>query len=50
MSEIETNEIKISEMIRQLRTDKGISQEMLADVCNVSMQAVSKWENGVSQS
>ena len=49
MSEIETNEIKISEMIRQLRTDKGISQEMLADVCNVSMQAVSKWENGTSE-
>lgn len=48
MSEIKTNEIKISEMIRQLRTDKGISQEMLADVCDVSMQAVSKWENGQS--
>lgn len=48
MSDIKTNEIKISEMIRQLRTDKGISQEMLADVCDVSMQAVSKWENGQS--
>lgn len=48
MSDIKTNEIKISEMIRRLRTDKGISQEMLADVCDVSMQAVSKWENGQS--
>lgn len=42
------SEIKISEMIRRLRTDKGISQEALADVCDVSMQAVSKWENGQS--
>ena len=41
-------ELKISEMIRELRTDKGISQETLADVCDVSMQAVSKWENGQS--
>ncbi len=43
------SELKISEMIRELRTDRGISQETLADVCDVSMQAVSKWENGVSQ-
>lgn len=41
-------ELKISEMIRELRTDKGISQETLADVCDVRMQAVSKWENGQS--
>lgn len=41
-------EIKISEMIKRLRTDKEISQETLADVCGVSMQAVSKWENGLS--
>lgn len=39
------HEIKVSEMIRKLRTDKGISQEALAEVCDVSMQAVSKWEN-----
>lgn len=39
------HEIKVSEMIRKLRTDKGISQEALAGVCDVSMQAVSKWEN-----
>lgn len=41
-------EIKINEVIKELRTDKGISQETLADVCDVSMQAVSKWENGQS--
>ena len=42
------SEIKIAEMIKELRSDKGISQETLADVCGVSMQAVSKWENGQS--
>ena len=41
-------ELKIGEMIKELRGNKGISQEMLADVCGVSMQAVSKWENGQS--
>lgn len=43
-------EIKINEVIKELRTDKGISQETLANVCDVSMQAISKWENGVSHS
>ncbi len=38
-------EIKIGKMIKVLRTEKEISQETLADRCNVSMQAVSKWEN-----
>lgn len=42
------SEIKIAEIIKELRGAKGISQEMLADVCDVSMQAVSKWENGQS--
>jgi len=40
------NGVKIGEIIKELRGRKGISQEMLADVCGVSMQAVSKWENG----
>lgn len=43
-------ELKVGEIIKELRGSKGISQEMLADVCGVSMQAVSKWENGVSHS
>ena len=40
--------IKIGECIKILRGNKGVSQETLADVCGVSMQAVSKWENGQS--
>ena len=30
----------------ELRRSQGLSQEQLADLCNVSRQAVSKWENG----
>ena len=41
-------ELKIGEMIKELRGVKGVSQETLAAVCDVSMQAVSKWENGQS--
>ena len=40
------NKVRIADIIKELRGKKGISQEMLADVCGVSMQAVSKWENG----
>lgn len=31
-----------------LRTERGMTQESLAETLNVSPQAVSKWENGVS--
>ena len=30
------------------RKEKGITQEQLAEICNVSPQAVSKWENDIS--
>lgn len=40
--------IIIAEMIKKLRTEKGISQEKLAERMGVSIQAVSKWENGGS--
>ena len=35
-------------MIRQLRKEKGITQEQLAEALNVSVAAVSKWETGQS--
>ena len=38
------------DMILELRTKKGLSQDELAERVYVSRQAVSRWENGVSQS
>ncbi len=40
--------MNISEKIHQLRKQKGISQEQLAELLNVSRQSVSKWESGQS--
>lgn len=34
--------------LQLLRKEKGMSQEVLAEKLNVSRQAVSKWETGVS--
>lgn len=41
--------IKLGEKMRTLRKQKNISQEVLAQYLGVIFQAVSKWENGVSQ-
>ena len=35
-------------LIKQLRARNGYTQEKLADVCDVSRQAVAKWESGAS--
>ena len=37
------------ERLYQLRRERGISQEELANIIGVSRQAVQKWESGVSQ-
>ena len=42
--------MSFAENLRALRKEKGISQEELAELLEVSRQAVSKWEQGVSQS
>ncbi|MHC1694195.1 MAG: helix-turn-helix domain-containing protein [Eubacteriales bacterium] len=39
---------KICETIRELRKRRGISQEILAQAFDVSVQAISKWETGNS--
>ncbi len=41
---------KTGKLIRELRTEKGLTQQDLASALHVSQTAVSKWENGVSQS
>ncbi len=38
----------LSEKIYKLRKKSGLSQEQLAEKLNVSRQAISKWESGVS--
>ncbi|WP_443986774.1 helix-turn-helix transcriptional regulator [Holdemanella biformis] len=37
------------QVILELRTQRGMSQDELAEKVFVSRQAVSRWENGVSQ-
>ncbi|MGE4572598.1 MAG: helix-turn-helix domain-containing protein [Candidatus Izemoplasmatales bacterium] len=38
--------MKINEKLLKLRKEKGLSQEELANVLNVSRQSISKWELG----
>ena len=40
---------KIGTFLRELRKEKGLTQEQLAEVLNVSGRTVSRWETGVSQ-
>lgn len=39
--------MKINEIIRQKRTEKGMTQEQVALALNVSTPAVNKWEKGI---
>ena len=41
--------LKIGHYIQHLRKTAGMTQKELAEKLNISFQAVSKWENGVSQ-
>lgn len=38
--------LTFSEKLKELRTKKNYSQESLAELLNVSRQAITKWENG----
>ncbi|HJD38948.1 MAG TPA: helix-turn-helix domain-containing protein [Candidatus Blautia stercoripullorum] len=40
--------MEIGERLQQLRKEKGISQEKLAEQLHVTRQAISKWETGGS--
>lgn len=40
--------MKLSEKILYLRKKQGMTQEQLAEKMEVSRQAVSRWESGVS--
>lgn len=40
--------MSFAENLKNIRKEKGMSQEELAEIMDVSRQAVSKWEQGVS--
>ena len=40
--------MKFSEKLQRMRKEKGMSQETLAEMLDVSRQAISKWESGQS--
>ena len=40
----------LGENIKNIRKSKGLSQEELAEMLDVSRQAISKWEQGISHS
>lgn len=42
-------EIQIDRTLRQLRRERGNTQDELARYLGITVQAVSKWECGVSQ-
>lgn len=39
----------LGEVLKQCRTEKNMTQEFVAQSLNVSRQAVSKWEKGISE-
>lgn len=43
------NDLTLGRRIQALRKQQGLTQETLAERMSVSPQAVSKWENEVSQ-
>lgn len=42
--------METKDIILELRTKRGLSQDDLAEKVMVTRQAVSRWENGVSHS
>lgn len=40
--------VKLSEKIIELRKANGMTQEQLAEICNVSRQSISKWEADIA--
>ena len=40
------NQVKIGEFLRELRKERGLTQEQLAEQFNTSRRSVSRWETG----
>ncbi len=41
--------VTLAQRLKTLRTERGFTQELIAESLGVSRQAVSKWENGTSE-
>lgn len=41
--------MNLNKKIKELRKERNMSQEELAELIDVTRQAVTKWESGVSQ-
>ena len=42
------DQVKIGNFLRELRKEKGKTQEEIAGMYNVSSRSVSRWENGIT--
>lgn len=42
------DQIKIGKFLKELRKEKGVTQEQLAEQFEVSRRSVSRWENGIN--
>lgn len=42
------NQPKIGSFLKELRNEKGLTQEQLAEILGVSNRSISRWENGVN--
>ena len=42
--------MSFGENLKNVRKQRGVTQEELAEILGVSRQAISKWESGVSHS
>lgn len=42
------NQQKIGRFLRELRSERGLTQEQVAEELNVSNRSVSRWENGIT--
>ena len=41
--------MRINEIIKETRLEKGYTQEQMAELLGITAPAVNKWEKGVSQ-
>lgn len=42
------NQKKIGQFLKELRKEKGITQEQLSEILGISSRSISRWENGIN--